>query len=428
VYRALSTTRAFVDAGWDVTVITSTQEFLEDEIGSVDQSLVDLIPQPVELLRVPFSLGIPTDLDVRSLGWWKASFPSAWRRFDHSLDPMRSALSVMKGASPEAHRMRDNYIGWIDPVVKAGLTVHSGKRVDHILATGNPFSAFEAARLLAEFTETPFSVDYRDPWTMDVFTGSMDYADRATTEAERRIIAESTFCFHVNPAIADAYKAKFPESEPKHLVVYNGYDEDSIPDPPTKSEGPIRFGILGTLNDRWPLEPIFRGWSLARGDLPPESSLVLGGHLGYFARSRDLLETYLPDQSTGFQYAGPIPKAQVAEFYGTLDVVVLPVPGGPMVTTGKVYEALAIGVPMVCVQTKGGGARDLIEDGPLGFGADPEAEAVRAALLEAARASRSLDPAVVSAAREAARRFERQTAMEEMVVAVSALGAGRRTA
>ncbi|HJS71777.1 MAG TPA: glycosyltransferase [Acidimicrobiia bacterium] len=428
VYRALATTRAFVDAGWDVTVITSTKEFLEDEIGSIDESLLDLIPPSVELTRVPFSLGLPADLDVRSLGWWKASFPSAWRKFDSSLDPMRGALSVMKGASPEAHRMRDNYVGWIDPVVKAGLTVHSEKRVDHILATGNPFSAFEAARLLAELTETPFSVDYRDPWSMDVFTGNMDYADRATTEAERLIIAESTFCFHVNPAIADAYRAKFPESQAKQLVVYNGYDEESIPEPPTRSEGPIRFGILGTLNDRWPLEPTFEGWSLARADLPPRSTLVLGGHLGYFARSRDLLETYLPDRSAGFEYLGPVPKAQVAEFYATLDVVVLPVPGGPMVTTGKVYEALAIGVPMVCVQSKGGGARELIEDEKLGFGAEPEAEAVRAALLDAARASQNLDPALVSAARENARRFERRTAMDEMVMAVSALGAGRQTA
>ena len=44
VYRALATTNAFVDAGWEVTVVTTTERFLEEEIGSTDPTLVDLIP------------------------------------------------------------------------------------------------------------------------------------------------------------------------------------------------------------------------------------------------------------------------------------------------------------------------------------------------------------------------------------------------
>ncbi|MGH3650093.1 MAG: glycosyltransferase [Acidimicrobiia bacterium] len=425
VYRALATTRAFIDAGWDVTVITTTEEFLEDEIGSTDESLVTLIPVDVEVVRVPFSFGPRGDVDVRSLGWWRANYPSVWTFLHRKIGPARTALAVLRGVAPEAHQFSDNYVSWVDPVVKAGLKIGSNKTVDHVLATGNPFSAFEAARLIGGLIGSPFSIDYRDPWTMDVFTGSLEHADRATTEVERRIIDEAALCFHVNPAIADAYRAKYPASSHKHRVVYNGYDADSIPHfppkPPGPVSGPLRFGILGTVNDRWPLEPIFDAWISTRPELPMGSTLVLGGYLGYFARSQDLLEAYLPEEAMGFRYLGPVPKSEVADFYSSLDVVVLPVPGGPMVTSGKVFEALALGKPVVCVQAEGGGARVLLQGNPLGFGAEPDTASVGEALIGAASAARSPNPDISNTMRAEALRYERHRAIGEMVTAVEGL-------
>jgi len=422
VYRALATTQAFVDAGWDVTVITTTEEFLEDEIGSTDESLVSLIPADVDVVRVPFSFGPRPEVDVRSLGWWRANYPSVWTVLQRKMGPVRTAGAVLRGAAPEAHQFTDNYVSWIDPVVKAALKIDSVRPVDHVLATGNPFSAFEAARLIGGLIGSPFSLDYRDPWTIDVFTGNIEHADRATTEVERRIIDEAALCFHVNPAIADTYRAKYPANSQKHRVVYNGYDAVSIPELPVgPSRGPLRFGILGTVNDKWPLEPIFDAWIGTRPELPEGSTLVLGGYLGYFARSQDLLEAYLPDEAMGFSYLGPVPKAEVAQFYSSLDVVVLPVPGGPMVTSGKVFEALALGKPVVCVQAEGGGARVLLDKNPLGFGAEPDTASVRAALIGAASAARSLDPDISNAMRAEALKYERHRAIGEMVSAVAGL-------
>lgn len=405
VYRAIATVRMFLEAGWHVTVITTSTEYFEDEIGSTDVTLLAEIPDDADVIRVPFSTGLTPDVDIRSMGRWAANLPAIWNA------TRRKAR----------HSITERYIGWIDPVVGAGAEVNSRRSVDHILATGNPYSAFEAARILAGEIGAPFSVDFRDPWTIDVFSGART-GDRPTIEAERRIIDEAQFAFHVNDPIAHAYQELYPNDAKKHRVVFNGYDPESIPDMADPNPPPYRFGILGTMNDRWPMPAIFKGWDLCRNDLPEGSELVLAGHLGYFAHSRELLESKLPGQNTGFRYVGPVHKADVSEFYDSIDIVVLPVPGGPMVTSGKVFEALALGKPVVCVQSEGGGARTLLDGHPLAIGADPDTESVKTALLSAADLAADLEPSLIARVRSEGTRYERRQAMAPMLEAIAGLG------
>jgi hypothetical protein len=145
----------------------------------------------------------------------------------------------------------------------------------------------------------------------------------------------------------------------------------------------------------------------------------LAGHLGYFARSEDLLEAYLPQEAEGFRYLGPVAKSKVADFYDDLDVVILPVPDGPMVTSGKVFEVMALGKPFVCVQKAGGGARRLVEGHPLAFTAEPDSASVKRALASAAQAAVGLDVASSVEARVWAASFERGLAIERIVQTVT---------
>jgi len=423
VYRAIATTKEFIDAGWDVTVVSTTTDFFEDEVGSIDASLLAHIPETAAVVRVPFTFGIAPVLNVRSMTRLGANFPTLLGPIRRWSATARSVLPLPEDRS-RPPRIMENYVSWIEPAVEAGMQVGERHRIDHILATGNPYSSFEAGRRLGEALGTGFSIDYRDPWTIDVFTGRSDIANRDTTRAERRIIDEAFWCFHVNQAIADAYQEKYPESAEKHQVVYNGYDAESIPGPSQSAKGPYRFGMLGTLNDRWPIAPLFEAWATARAQLPPGSELVLGGHLGYFAHSQELLQTHLPPESEGFRYLGPIAKSDVAAFYSSLDVVIVPVPGGPMVTSGKVFEALALGKPFICIQSAGGGARALADESPLAIGVEPKGESILGALLQAAEMARDLDPEESLRVRSAMARYERHKSLTPMVESIT----GRRSA
>jgi len=420
VYRALATVKAFDNAGWDVTVITADERFFEDEIGSVDRSLVDLIPESVEVERVPFSFRSEAEVrDLRDVGWFKGNFPLLSSGVRRRLGSFTVALDVMRGRSALSFPMDDRYLSWIDPVVAKAKAIRRRKAFDHVLATGNPYSAFEAARLIAGIHGRPFTVDYRDPWAFDMRIGSLAKLSAPTFAAEARIIDQAYACIQVNDAIASAYANLYPEKAHKQHIVMNGYDEASIPDVVGPHNGPLTFGMLGTVTDLWPLGALFEAWHSRRKSLPPGSLLRLGGHLGYFPWSADPLLATFPDQSAGFEYVGPVPKTDVAGFYAGLDVVLVPLFGGPMVTAGKVLEVAALGTPIVCIQGRDGGARHFFEKHPLAIGVDPDPDAVGAALLEAATLARTTTVEERVSVRQSMAEYERQTAMNELVSIVA---------
>ena len=426
VYRALATSDAFRRNDWDVTVITTTERFFEEEIGSMDPSLLAQIPDGVDVLRVPFSFR-PSDTvtDLREMGWLQGNFPQLHSLIRRSTRSARSTIDILRGRSPLSFPMTDRYLTWIEPVVKAGRRVNSSKKVDHVLATGNPYSAFEAARVIADLIGTPFSIDYRDPWRFDMRTGGPAKLDRPTLSAEDRIIEEAALSFHVNQPLADAYVETHPESAPKQKVVMNGFDEESISIIRSEYDGgPLDFGMLGTVTDLWPLGPLFEAWADVRDDLPEGSRLRLAGHLGYFAWSEEGILNTLPGEKDGFYFEGPVEKAKVREFYGSLDVVVVPLFGGPMVTSGKIFEAAGLGIPVVLIQDEDGGARAVLEDHPYAFTAGADPEEIRQALKGAAQAERSITPQDVIETREAMAGFERQRSMQRMVDLVTAATPG----
>ncbi len=424
VYRALATVEAFDRAGWDVTVVTADERFFEDEIGSVDRSLLDLIPTSVDVARVPFSFrGQAPVTNLRELGWFRGNFPLLSVGLRRRVRSLLVAGDIMRGRSPLSFPMDDRYLSWIEPVVTQAKSLAREKPVDHILATGNPYAAFEAARVTSGILDRPFTLDYRDPWAFDMRTSSLARLSAPTFAAEERIVQQAHACIQVNQAIATAYSNLYPDQAHKQHVVVNGYDESSIPDVRRPAEGALTFGMLGTVTDLWPLGALFEAWHVSRPRLPEGSLLRLGGHLGYFPWSAEPLLATFPDETARFEYVGPVPKTEVANFYSELDVVVVPLFGGPMLTAGKVLEVAALGVPIVCIQNEEGGGRRFYEHHPLAIGVDPDPDAVAAALMEAARLAHTVTIEQRQSVRESMRGYERSTAMQQMVSVVeSAVG------
>jgi len=421
VYRALATTRAFVNAGWDVTVVTTTERFFEEEIGSVDRSLLQAIPAGVNVERVQFSFR--TDeaaIDLREVGWLRGNFPILHRGLRRRFRSAVTAVDILRGRSPLSFSMDDRYLSWIEPVVGAANRIWADRPFRHVLVTGNPYSAFEAARVISTLHGVPFTIDYRDPWAFDMRTSSLARLSAPTFAAERRIVEESHACIQVNDAISDAYMQLYPEHAYKQHIVVNGYDQESIPDIKPPATGPLTFGILGTVTDLWPLAPLFEAWHGARPGLPDGSHIKLGGHLGYFQWSAEPLLSTFPGEEAGFEYVGPVPKSEVAEFYAGIDVALVPLFGGPMVTAGKVLEVAALGIPILCIQEADGGARRFLDrHHPLAVGVDPCTETIVEGIRMVARMATSISVLERERVRASMAKYERQKAMEELVSIVA---------
>ena len=403
VYRSRATANHLAAAGWDVTVITPQREFFTHYIRSFDPSLEATVRGDVQVDRVRFP-GRAWEQDVRRYSWLRANVP---------------ALSKAINTKLENAVFPEHYSPWIPRVVRHVRELHRRTPVDLVLATGNPFSAFAAAWATSRLTGIPYVVDYRDSWTLDLFEDAPAFPPgHPAWRWERRILDRAARIVFVNDPLRDWHAARYPRDADRMLVVQNGYEPEILgdvpPPPPVLTDGverPLRFGYMGTLTQHVPVGPFLHGWRLARGSDPrlAAATMHVFGHLGFFPASAHTLRARLPrDGEDGVHYQGSVPKADVSRAYAGLDVLVLMLAGGRYVTSGKVYEYMAAGRPIVSVHDPGSAAAGPLTGYPLWFPVrEVTGPEVARVVREAADAARVADPALAAAARAHAARFTR---------------------
>jgi hypothetical protein len=107
-----------------------------------------------------------------------------------------------------------------------------------------------------------------------------------------------------------------------------------------------------------------------------------------------------------------VPKADVANVYATWDALLLILIGGRFVTSGKVYEYMATGLPIVSLHEKDHDASFLLQDYPLWTDAHGEnSEQLARSFSAAARLVESATPEQRAAARAHASKYERHVIM-----------------
>ena len=189
---------------------------------------------------------------------------------------------------------------------------------------------------------------------------------------------------------------------------------------------PLTFGYLGTLTPVVPLRELVDGWRFGQAHQSRLDGAVaeLHGYLGYYATPEPGLAAILDDAAdSGMRYAGPVSKTAVAATYAGFDVLVLLLGGGEYVTSGKVFEYMSTGLPVVSVLTPGNAAAEVLAGYPRWHpAADLSPAAVAAALAAAADDARAPGSAArASRAQEVARRFRRDVQLAPRIDALHAL-------
>jgi glycosyltransferase involved in cell wall biosynthesis len=409
VYRALATANAFVEAGWDVTVVTPEREAFERYTGT-DETLESRIDPRVRVERVPFSWPA-LETDVRRYSWARVHFPFLWRRWVNQRD---------KQAFPER-----GYGPWRAVVELAAVRLHRVHPVDLVLVTANPHVAFTAAWKLHRTHKVPYVLDYRDAWLLDVFSGNRLAGPRSREAGwERRLVRNAAEVWFVNEPIRAWHAELYPAQADRLHVVANGFDTPYVRGAVDGSR-PLTFGDIGTISPKVPLKAFVEGWRLAKARTAALAGAhaVLRGYLGYFHTPRaDMLALVEEAAAEGISYGGPVGKADVHRTYDGFDVLLLLLGAGRFVTSGKVYEYLSTGLPIVSIHDPGNAVTDVLEGYPLWFPiARVEPTAIADALARAAEAARTQTTATRRACLEFADQYARANQLGPRVKALTAL-------
>lgn len=401
VGRALGTAQALVAGGFDLTVITLDDRFWAKYFHP-DESLVSQIPQEAQVIKSEYEW--PTkDGDIRNWSQERLLDPDEW---------LKKQRDTEKSAFPEGgyELLSEKWL----PLLR---NLHKKRPVDLVVATGNPYSAFEVAYEFFYESKVPYVLDYRDAWTLNQFTGQERFsAETRQAQLERTYVSNAAQIWFVNTATSAWHKARYPEISDKTRTVTNAWD----PVPTTSEVAQVttknsrRFGWIGTVTNQISMTEFEQGWQ----------SAIASGMTGVSAHIYDANSRYVPSLCVGneTEQGGSIyshsrlSKNEVIATYRTLDALLFIAPGGKYVTTGKVFELLSTGLPIISIHDAELGAIDQLRDYPLWFNSgslDPDS--IAQTLLKVQQFLDDPDPMLIEQAREYGKKFRRDIVMSKPV-------------
>ena len=319
----------------------------------------------------------------------------------------------------------DALVGWLPAAVWHGLRVARARPPDVLYSTSKPETAHLAALIVHKLTGIPWVADFRDAWTLNPFgPASANRGPLADASAllERTVVANASFVTVVDESYG---VLDLSENDPRRVVIYNGVDPDDLPAITSRPGVSDRFRLahVGTLYGPRDAAPVFAALRdlMARGRLDRDGFEVrIVGHARLRGEDLDTLPI------TFLDYVDH--ETAMAEMVSA-SALLLYQPPPSRGSSGKIYEYLASGRPVLCVADPTNLAYRLVEEMGGGVSADAGDIGSIAAAIERLvdswrRGDRTVSPEVRA---EVLHRFSRRTLAGELagVLRAASDGSGR---
>ena len=217
---------------------------------------------------------------------------------------------------------------------------------DVVVATTPPVSALFAAAAVTR--NVPFIAEFRDLWAGSAY---FDRGGKLLPGLQRRVLDSAAAVVTVTDGFRNRLLALHPEIASRLHVLPNGFDPallDRRAARPPRGEGPAKLVFAGALYGTHTAEPLVE--ALARPELRGRAHLELVGVIDQ--RTRRAIA------AAGINATIDAPVSWEEAINRTLDadvavVITTSSAGGDLAIPGKLYEALALGRPILAIARSG---------------------------------------------------------------------------
>jgi len=261
---------------------------------------------------------------------------------------------------------------WINPSAKYLLKYLKENPVDVLVSTGPPHSMHLIAYKITRKLKIPWLADFRDPWTeIDFYSQLMltGWADRKHHKLEKVVLDNAD----VITAISEHCKIGL-QNKTKTLVevVTNGFDEDDYKDIKPKKSGKFIITHLGSMNaDRNP-KILWKTLEKIKSENPRFGKNLIIRLIGKtdIEAIESLKKHNLIENLDNKKY---LPHKEAIELAAESSVLLLPInntPNAMGILTGKLFDYIALKIPILCIGPTNGDASNIINKTNAGFCVD----------------------------------------------------------
>lgn len=260
----------------------------------------------------------------------------------------------------------DARVGWVPFAIAKGWRLLTDQSFDAILTTGPPHSTHLAGAALQWLTGTPWVADFRDPWTDINYYQELPHTRMALlldAALERLVLRRADAVTTVSPGWRTLLREKMGQKArtPVH-VVQNGFDTEDMGRAGVDVDDDV-FSIthVGSLYaSRNPTALWQAATRLREEGAVPDLRIRLVGMVDPNVR-KSLRDRGLTEITEFVSY---VPHSEAVEYMQRAGLLLLSIESFPAdmgMLTGKIYEYLASGRPIVGVGPDHGDAARLLE-------------------------------------------------------------------
>ena len=360
VQRWLKFVKYLRDFGWEPVIFTPENP----EAPSTDESLLKDVPDGIEIIKnkiwEPYTFykkftGKKSSEKIQA--GFIAEKENKFQLLENIAVWLRGNLFI-----PDARKF------WIKPSVKLLAKYLKNNPVDLIVSTGPPHSAHLIALKLKKRFDIPWLADFRDPWTNIDFYKDLKLskrADRIHHKLEREVLEKADAITVISKGMEIDFQSKFKR---QYHIIPNGFDDDDMVHAGISPEGypqdKFVLAHVGSLNkDRNPLNL----WKVLKELVDEDSrfaSLLEIRNVGKLdINALNTLKKYgLNKYLNKISYLSHQEVIAQQQRATILLLLVNRTPNAKLIVTGKIFEYLISGRPVLCIAPVDGDAAFIINE------------------------------------------------------------------
>ena len=356
VQRWLKMSKYLPENGWQPVIYTTENA----EYPIIDTSLEKDVPPEAEVVRRP--IVEPYTLYKNFLGLKKKETIKVGFASESKKSGWKEKLSIWIRGNlfiPDAR------CWWVKPSVKNLKAYLKDHPVDAIISTGPPHSMHLIAMRLKEATGLPWIADFRDPWTgIDFYDDLLltKWADRKQHKLEREVLTKADKVVTVG---WDCAKALGKLGNRNVRVIPNGYDwetADTQQNTPLSQEFTLtHVGVVTPSRNAPQLWAALKELKEENAEFGEKLKIRLVGQVDQSV-TENLKSEKLMDNTEIIPH---IPHGEIQAVQQSSQVLLLLInntPNAKGILTGKLYEYLASGRPILCIGPEDGDAAKVISE------------------------------------------------------------------
>ncbi len=363
VQRWLKFVKYLREYGWEPVVYTPENP----EIPAFDISLEKDIPENLTVLktkiREPYSaykrfVGRKKDDKIKTGFLSEKKNPSLLEKISVWI---RGNLFI-----PDARKF------WIKPSIKYLTNYLKNNPVDALVSTGPPHSMHLIALGLKKKLDIPWLADFRDPWTnIDFYHDLMlsKNADKKHSKLEHEVLSVADSITVISPSMANDFNRLCQRN---YSVITNGFDKSDIGQNELELDMKFSISHIGSMVKTRNPEILWQALHeiiIENRNFEKDLEIKLIGQVDYSVDQS--MKKFKIDQFV--KKTDYLPHDEVVKIQQKSQLLLLLInntPNSKMVLTGKLFEYLNSGRPILCIGPKDGDAARIIKETKTGIIAD----------------------------------------------------------